>query len=132
MILKLECYIDGSSLGNPGPSGVGVYIPNILELALYIGYCTNNQAEMTALLVALKEIEKLKFRSCIIYTDSELVAYKKIKDSKLSSLRNQIDRHMNSIANLKIEWIDREQNEIADNLAREAAKNINYIKIRKE
>lgn len=120
--MKIECYIDGSSIGNPGPSGIGIYIPNKLELSLYTGHGTNNQAEMTALIVSILELEKLKPTSSIIYTDSELVAFKKIKDPKLLSLRRKADRHLGNLANVEVKWIDRHENKKANKLAQRAAK----------
>src|SRR3954469_20720357 len=52
-------YIDGGSLGNPGPAGFGVRIEQpdgtlVEELAESIGVATNNVAEYRALLAALE------------------------------------------------------------------------------
>lgn len=123
----LKCYIDGSSLGNPGKSGIGVYIPKQLELSLYIGHGTNNHAEMTALIIALGELEKLNPESSTIYTDSELVFdlmndIKRPRGANIAILLTQAKRHANNLANLEIKWIDRKENKIADKLAREASK----------
>ena len=52
-----KIFIDGASRGNPGPSGIGVYVLKDSEpatsYAFYLGKKTNNQAEYSALLVAL-------------------------------------------------------------------------------
>jgi len=54
----LVAYIDGGSLGNPGPSGIGVVIDGptdgTIRIAKSIGYQDNNVAEYVALLEALQ------------------------------------------------------------------------------
>lgn len=65
-------YSDGSSLGNPGPGGWGVYVEDEdIKLYGYGGIVTNNQMELKAAIVAAKLCKKEE--SCIIYTDSEYV-----------------------------------------------------------
>lgn len=124
---NLNCYVDGSSLGNPGESGVGVFIPEHLELSLYIGHGTNNNAEMTALIIALGELEKLKPESCTVYTDSELVynlftGRKRPLHANMVHLLAQAKKHACNLANFKIRWISREENKVADKLGRRASK----------
>ena len=52
----LVAYIDGGSLGNPGPSGIGVVIQfaqgRRIKIAKWIGRQDNNVAEYVALLEA--------------------------------------------------------------------------------
>jgi ribonuclease HI len=54
----LVAYIDGGSLGNPGPSGIGVVIDGstdgTIRIAKWIGHQDNNVAEYLALLEALQ------------------------------------------------------------------------------
>ena len=73
----IKIYVDGASKGNPGPGGRGVVaydsIKNeiILSYAQYYDHVTNNQAELQALLYALKLTQtKWEDEYCIIYSDS--------------------------------------------------------------
>ena len=48
----LEVYIDAASAGNPGPSGIGVYIKgegHQIKISEYIGETNNHIAEFQAL-----------------------------------------------------------------------------------
>lgn len=71
---EIELYVDGSSLGNPGPGGWAVLIKFKDKEEILTGgeaQATNNQMELKAVISALsyfKEPKKLK-----IYTDSEYV-----------------------------------------------------------
>ena len=55
---NLVAYIDGGSLGNPGPSGIGVVIDGsadgTIRIRKWIGHQDNNVAEYIALLAALQ------------------------------------------------------------------------------
>ncbi len=68
----ITIYTDGASSGNPGPSGIGVFMrygDHEREISRYIGNATNNIAELTAIKIALIEIKRpdLPIR---LYTDS--------------------------------------------------------------
>lgn len=68
----ITIYTDGASSGNPGPSGIGVFMQygaHEREISRYIGNSTNNIAELTAIKTALMELKRrdLPIR---IYTDS--------------------------------------------------------------
>jgi len=55
---NLVAYVDGGSLGNPGPSGIGVVMDGAqdgkIRIAKSIGKQDNNVAEYVALLEALR------------------------------------------------------------------------------
>ena len=55
---NLVAYVDGGSLGNPGPSGIGVIIDGsadgTIKIKKWIGHQDNNVAEYAALLEALQ------------------------------------------------------------------------------
>lgn len=56
----ITIYTDGASSGNPGPSGIGVYLSygrHEKEISEYIGEATNNIAELEAIRRALSEIK---------------------------------------------------------------------------
>jgi ribonuclease HI len=74
---ELVAYVDGGSLGNPGPSGIGVVIDGCadgpIRIAKWIGHQDNNVAEYVALLEALQCAVSLKARKLHVYSDSEVV-----------------------------------------------------------
>lgn len=68
----LEIHTDGACSGNPGPCGYGVVIrdgEHYRELSQYLGIGTNNIAELTAIRVALEQVED-KSKNVHLYTDS--------------------------------------------------------------
>ncbi len=129
---SLEIYIDGACKGNPGPAAVGVVIFHkgikVKEISKAIGEATNNIAEYSALIVALKEACKLKVKKLKIFTDSELVykqvtgAYQ-IKNEKLKSLYLQVCDLAEVFEKIEIQHVLREKNTEADRLASLVFKN---------
>jgi ribonuclease HI len=120
--MKLEAYIDGGSRGNPGEAGIGVYFPGVVRIAEYLGTGTNNFAEYSALLAALRfavfsHCEELK-----VFADSELVV-KQIKGEyqvRNEAIRLSYDsalRWMKLIPRFSISHVRREENKEADKLA---------------
>lgn len=122
-------YTDGASSGNPGPSGIGVFMrygTHEREISRYIGNSTNNIAELTAIETALQEIKRtdLPIR---IYTDSSYACGLLIngwKAKKNVSLVNSIRQLMTRFADLKIIKVKGHSgldgNEKADQLATSA------------
>lgn len=123
--------IDGSSLGNPGPAGIGVRIlgPDgvvLKEISRFIGTRTNNQAEYESLLCALHESRELGSRRVVIRTDSELLYYQmagryKVKNPGLKVLHGRARELTTKLPNVMIELVRREQNRETDKLAKAAA-----------
>jgi ribonuclease HI len=123
--------IDGSSLGNPGPSGIGVRIVdahgNVLkEISRSIGIRTNNQAEYEGLLCALRECRELGNQPVVIRTDSELLYFQmagryKVKNPGLKMLHSQARDLISRLPNVVIQLVRREQNHETDKLAKAAA-----------
>jgi ribonuclease HI len=74
---EVVAYVDGGSLGNPGPSGIGVVLGSsegrIIRIAKWIGRQDNNVAEYVAVLEALQCALTLQARKLHIYSDSEVV-----------------------------------------------------------
>jgi ribonuclease HI len=74
---ELVAYVDGGSLGNPGPSGIGVVIDGCesgpIRIAKWIGHQDNNVAEYMALLEALQYAVSLKAKALHVYSDSQVV-----------------------------------------------------------
>src|SRR5882762_5334972 len=74
---NLVAYVDGGSLGNPGPSGIGVVIDGCesgtIRIQKWIGHQDNNVAEYVALLEALHCALGLRARALHVFSDSEVV-----------------------------------------------------------
>jgi ribonuclease HI len=123
--------IDGSSIRNPGPAGIGVRIVgpdgNVLkEISRSIGIRTNNQAEYEGLLCALQECRELGNRRIVIRTDSELVYYQmrgryKVKNAELKTLHSEAQHLISQLPNVVIQLVRREQNTETDKLAKAAS-----------
>ncbi len=123
--------IDGSSLGNPGPAGIGVRITRpdgsvVKEISRFIGIRTNNQAEYEGLLGALAESRALGSGPVVIRTDSELLYYQmagryKVKNAGLKVLHARARELAEALPNVSIELVRREQNRETDKLAKAAA-----------
>ncbi|MBN1497058.1 MAG: ribonuclease HI family protein [Spirochaetes bacterium] len=123
-------YIDGASSGNPGPAGIGIVILDhegrqVGKISSYIGKRTNNFAEYTALIRALKIALYFKASAVKIRTDSELVVKQlngeyKVKNDQMKKLHEQAVSLLHSVSDCKIEHIPRAQNDKADYLAKKA------------
>ena len=75
--MAIIAYTDGSSLGNPGPGGYGTILletEHKIKKEFSQGYrlTTNNRMELTAVIIALEKLKKLK-SEITIYTDSKYV-----------------------------------------------------------
>ncbi len=72
----LEVYIDAASAGNPGPSGIGIFIKgegHHIQISEFIGSANNHIAEFTALVRGLEEAQKLGSSLVSIRSDSKIV-----------------------------------------------------------
>ena len=133
---KIIIYTDGGSRGNPGAAAIGVVFCNekgqkIKEFSEYIEEATNNEAEYTAAIFALKKFKalfgkKIASRSEVeLRSDSELLinqlsAKYKILDSKIQPLFLQLWNLKIDFKKVKFKLIPREKNREADRLANEA------------
>lgn len=126
---KIIIYTDGGARNNPGPAGIGVVIYDekgkILEKHKeYIGEATNNFAEYTALITALKRAKKFEPEEIECRLDSELVVKQvrgeyKTKDAKLRVLVEEV-RQLTFFRPIAFKHIPRAQNSLADKLVNEA------------
>jgi ribonuclease HI len=133
--MKYIIHTDGGARGNPGPAAVGVVIEReetpghksetVVEFGRRIGETTNNVAEYTAVIEALKEFTvNSKFKNTDptirFLMDSTLVANQlnglfKVKDAKLRDLLTHIRILETEIrGNITYSYIPREQNRRAD------------------
>jgi ribonuclease HI len=126
--MKLEAFIDGGSRGNPGESGIGVYFPGVVRIAEYLGAGTNNFAEYSALLTALRFAVFSRCDELQVFADSELVVKQikgeyQVKNESIRVLYDSALRWINLIPSFKISHIRRENNKEADKLANLAMDN---------
>lgn len=122
----LYIYTDGGSRGNPGPSASAYVIYNnhdeILESGgSYIGITTNNQAEYTAVLLALKAAQQYASSgdTILFNLDSLLVVNQmnglyKIKNRELWPINQQIRELMANFKQVRFSHVPRENNHAAD------------------
>ncbi len=127
---NISIYTDGGSRGNPGPSAVGVVIEGggiKKEYGEYIGEGTNNEAEYTAVIFALKKVklligsEKAKKADITMYVDSELIAKQfnnvyKIKEKRIQNLYMQIHNLILDFNKVEFTHVYRSGNKDADRL----------------
>jgi ribonuclease HI len=121
----MEVYIDGGSRGNPGPAGIGVYFPGVVRLAEYLGVQTNNFAEYSALILALRFAVARRTEALKVYSDSELVVRQvrgqyKVRNENIRTLYESALRWIDLIPRFSIEHVRREFNKDADGLANAA------------
>jgi ribonuclease HI len=129
-MLKLIAYVDGGSLGNPGPSGIGVVMDGSdkgpIRIKKWIGHQDNNVAEYVALLEALQCALRLSARGLHVFSDS-LVVVKQMtgeytcRSPRLYSL-NWICRKLARSLDFSISHVTRENNIEANGLAGSAAR----------
>jgi ribonuclease HI len=126
----LVAYVDGGSLGNPGPSGIGVVLNGAdgpkITIAKWIGRQDNNVAEYVALLEALQCALTLKAEKLHVYSDSEVVVRQMkgeyaCRSPRLYSL-NWICRKLACSFDFSISHVRREQNTEANGLANSAVR----------
>lgn len=123
---KITAYCDGGSRGNPGPSGIGIYIPQLKkEYSKFLGKATNNEAEYQAAIFALKKIkhliggEKADKAEVELRMDSELIVNQlsgkyKIKEKDLIPFFIEIWNLKQDFGGVHFIHIPREENKKAD------------------
>ena len=123
---KFLIHIDGASKGNPGKSAYGIVILKngriYKKIGDYIGITTNNIAEYLALIFALIECLPFKEKEIEIRSDSQLLVKQikgeyKVKDEKLLIFHKIATFLFSKYNNIRITYIRREENKIADSVA---------------
>lgn len=134
--MDLVVYTDGGSFNNPGPaaSAFAIYYQNKLVFSHQqaIGTNTNNVAEYTALILALKKVENLlsnqyrEARGVHIYSDSQLMVRQmtglyKIKNAQIGRLAFEA-KSLERALRVPVSYtsIPREQNSFVDSLVKKA------------
>jgi probable phosphoglycerate mutase len=123
----IRAYIDGGARGNPGPAGYGVRIEAadgtlIEELYGGLGINTNNAAEYSGLLAALRWAVDRGERHVEIRADSELLVKQmrgeyRVKHPGLQPLAARARLLVAQLDDVRFEHVRRESNKEADRLS---------------
>lgn len=123
----LEVYIDGASAGNPGPSGIGLFLKgegHQIKISEPIGITNNHQAEFIALVRGLEEAKKTGTNFVSMRSDSKIVVSSIEKNYvKNEEFKPYLEQALALIEDFDlyfIKWIPDKENKAADALAREA------------
>lgn len=126
MVPSAIVHVDGGSRGNPGPAGYGFVL---LREGLpplrgngRLSHATNNVAEYTGLIEALRKSQELGLKQLLVRSDSELLVRQmngqyRVKDAKLQDLFAQAKELAAAIGDVRFVHVYREQNAEADRLA---------------
>jgi acyl dehydratase/ribonuclease HI len=130
--------IDGAARGNPGPAAYGVVVrrpdgTTHESLGKYIGRATNNVAEYYALIAALDYAVASGIRRLRVYSDSQLIVNQikglyKVKHQDLRPLHERAKKQAAGLEAFTIQYVPREQNRDADNLANAALDSTGGVK----
>lgn len=120
-------HTDGASRGNPGDSSTGLVVHNtngdfIYEEATLLGRQTNNFAEYSAVLRALKLCNENKVQSLNLKSDSQLLVKQlqglyKVKSVNIVPIYKECLKLKKNIPSVEFSHVFREQNKRADELA---------------
>lgn len=131
---SLTVFTDGGARGNPGPAAIGFIVQDnqgrtLIKQGKYIGQATNNVAEYTAVIEALKWLlaNDLAVKGPInFYLDSKLVVNQlnglfKVKNQRLRELIVQV-RTLEQEAGGRVfyQFIPRQKNQNADFLVNDS------------
>ena len=130
--------IDGAARGNPGPAAYGIVIRRPdggthESLGKYIGRTTNNVAEYYALIAALDYAAANGIKRLRVYSDSQLIVNQikglyKVKHPDLRPLHERAKKQAATLEAFTIQYVPREQNRDADDLANVALDSTSGVK----
>lgn len=125
----IHVYTDGASSGNPGPSGIGIFLKynkHEKKISRYIGQGTNNIAELEAIKTGLLEIKNRNL-PVHLYTDSSYAlglltkGWKPKKNQQLVESIKELLKQFSQLSFIKVKGHSGiTGNEIADGLATSA------------
>lgn len=126
----LIVFTDGGSRGNPGPAALGVAIFDasnklIAKHGHYLGEQTNNYAEYSGLIFALKEAKRLGGQSVKCFLDSELIVRQmsgqyRVRNKALMPLFDEVKRLAAAFEKITFQHVPREKNKVADEMVNAA------------
>ncbi len=128
--MNVRIYTDGGSRGNPGPAAAGAVIyaledevegKVLAEVMKFLGEDTNNQAEYTAIVIALEKAAELGVKRVELRLDSELATKQlngeyKVKDHEIAKRFLEVKNLMHQFERVTFTHVRREQNKEADAL----------------
>ena len=136
----IDAYVYGFCPKNPGPASIGVHVSTsihrkfqlLYKISQSIGRATNNIAEWTALIEALKYLasqDRFMNEEIVIYSGSQLVVNQannkwKTKDPELKKLKAKADALLQNFSNIKIKYVPKDIVYFAGDLAKEAIESI--------
>ncbi len=123
----IAVFVDGGSRKNPGEAAIGLaaYDNNgkvLLKRGKRIGIATNNEAEYTALIEALRYLlNNFRYEGAVIYSDSELIVRQmhgvyRVKSALLVPLYNESRQLMKKLPQVEIVHVNRNMNKTADRI----------------
>lgn len=134
--MKFIVHTDGGARGNPGPAALGIVIANerdqpLKEFGEYLGEKTNNEAEYSAPIFALKKIKALWGKDAAkqslvhVMADSELLVKQmngqyKIENKRLQPLFLELWNLKMDFKEVIFSAVPREKNKGADRMVNEA------------
>jgi 2-C-methyl-D-erythritol 2,4-cyclodiphosphate synthase len=127
--------VDGASRGNPGPAAAAAIGRDaegaaLFEEGKYLGEATSNEAEYSAVLLALDCLERagahrsrvvIQLDSALVF--SQLTGKFKVKDTRMRELHREALLQLRSFADVKFRKIPRAENSEADMLANRVLNN---------
>lgn len=136
--MNVRIHIDGGARGNPGPAASGVVIESaddgklLFEAGVYLGRATNNVAEYSGLVTALKAAAELEVKEADVYSDSELLVRQmtgqyRVKSAGLIPLYQEAAQLARRLDRCDYHHVRREDNTRADllvNLALDCGENV--------
>lgn len=121
---------DGGSRGNPGPAAAAFILEDegrnvVASGSRFLGRVTNNVAEYEGLLMGLHAAEDAGVRHLEVLLDSELIVRQlngeyRVKDEKLKPLFAKAVERLDSLEEVVVSHIRREENAQADSLVNQA------------
>ena len=121
---RVKIFADGGSRGNPGPSASGFVVLDmedtvLVDQGVYLGITTNNQAEYTALKLALEACVKIRAKEVDVYMDSLLVVNQmrgifKIRNRDLWPIHQAVVDLVKKFEHVDFNHVPRELNKLAD------------------
>ena len=126
MTKMIELYADGASAGNPGKSGIGIFIRgegHSIKISESIQPTNNHTAEFHALLRGLEEVIKMTTGIVSVRSDSQIV----VSAVEREFVKNEVHKEYlakilaitHSFDLFFIKWIPSSENSAADALARQ-------------
>jgi ribonuclease HI len=123
-------HVDGGARGNPGPAGYGVAIEDergasVGQLSQYLGHQTNNFAEYSGLIAALRYAVEQGQPALEVVADSELMVKQmngiyKVRAPQLMPLYEEARTLSRKLKWFRIRHVRRAHNSAADALANKA------------